>query len=494
MKDFKSAILYYKRVCILKPDKEEYFTKLGHIYYSHGEYYFNQALYLDALECFTRALEIKPEKSEYHSRSIACLASLNRHKECLGLINKRLIAEPDNSKLFVFRAKMHLLFCNSTLSYFDVKEALTFDPTNSEANQMYENLQMTAEVYKEKAEKLDLMGKTKEAILKISQAIATNPSIIEYHILRSSMHRRNNDFNASVDDLLLSMDKVNHNPENPIFQDAQKQLLLTFNDFAVECFRKGFYEEAIVLLEKAIKGEKQDKALYSNRGDCFLKLDHLHFALLDYQQAQELDPFDKGISLRLSIVYNELGIIEYKDRKYYKAENYFSLAISHNPTVSVYYVSRGRSRYMGENLVEAQVDIISALYLERSNKEVASMFSRLFPGKSIGEVLNGEFGSLVVNALTSVLDEMAMNNEKKDLLNRTLPLPDIDARSSINAQMQQCMEDQQFHFSIIKGKKMVNDLVETVIQSKQDLAYQGPSVSSNVKKTPVLKTGTRSTK
>lgn len=31
-------------------------------------------------------------------------------------------------------------------------------------------------------------------------------------------------------------------------------------------FSKGFYEEAVALLKKAIKGEKQDNALYSNRG------------------------------------------------------------------------------------------------------------------------------------------------------------------------------------------------------------------------------------
>lgn len=51
------------------------------------------------------------------------------------------------------------------------------------------------------------------------------------------MHRRNFDFNASVDDLLLAMDKLNYDANNPLFLQAQKQLTLTFNDFAVDCFR-----------------------------------------------------------------------------------------------------------------------------------------------------------------------------------------------------------------------------------------------------------------
>jgi hypothetical protein len=51
-----------------------------------------------------------------------------------------------------------------------------------------------------------------------------------------------------------------------VYIESQRQLLLTYNDFAVECFTKGFYDEAIILLNKAIKGEKREKGLYINRG------------------------------------------------------------------------------------------------------------------------------------------------------------------------------------------------------------------------------------
>jgi hypothetical protein len=71
------------------------------------------------------------------------------------------------------------------------------------------------------------------------------------------------------------LDKTDHNEESPIYIDAQRQLLLTYNDFAVECFNKGYYEEAIILLNKAIKGEKREKGLYINRGGrCFMQLRH----------------------------------------------------------------------------------------------------------------------------------------------------------------------------------------------------------------------------
>ena len=47
--------------------------------------------------------------------SIACLAALQRHGECLALVNKRLEAEHDNPDLYVMRARLHQLFRNVSL-------------------------------------------------------------------------------------------------------------------------------------------------------------------------------------------------------------------------------------------------------------------------------------------------------------------------------------------------------------------------------------------
>ena len=85
-------------------------------------------------------------------------------------------------------------------------------------------------------------------------------------ISRGALQRRVGDFNAAIDDFLLALDKTNHDEESNVYVDAQRQLLLTYNDFAVECFSKTFYEEAVILLNKAIKGEKKEKGLYINRG------------------------------------------------------------------------------------------------------------------------------------------------------------------------------------------------------------------------------------
>ena len=52
-----------------------------------------------------------------------------------------------------------------------------------------------------------------------------------------ALHRRNCDFNAAIDDYLLAMDKTDHDEGHPNYKEAQRQLLLCYNDFSVECFR-----------------------------------------------------------------------------------------------------------------------------------------------------------------------------------------------------------------------------------------------------------------
>lgn len=56
-------------------------------------------------------------------------------------------------------------------------------------------------------------------------------------VFSGALHRRQGDFNAAIDDYLLAMDKTDHDEFNTTYKEAQRQLLLCYNDFAVECFR-----------------------------------------------------------------------------------------------------------------------------------------------------------------------------------------------------------------------------------------------------------------
>lgn len=117
------------------------------------------------------------------------------------------------------------------------------------------------------------------------------------------------------------------------------------------------YDEAVTLLNKAIKSEKKEKGLYVNRGgmctriwlhvpillhilDCFYHMRNLLFALADYKQALELDQNDWSIASRIAVVCCEIGVHHFHEQNMIKAKDYLSEAINYNPYVSSFYVYR----------------------------------------------------------------------------------------------------------------------------------------------------------
>ena len=66
--DFQSAILNYRRACILQPENDRVFKRLAFIYYLQGQTFFDEESHEDALECFSKAVEIQPDSLGYHMR------------------------------------------------------------------------------------------------------------------------------------------------------------------------------------------------------------------------------------------------------------------------------------------------------------------------------------------------------------------------------------------------------------------------------------------
>lgn len=405
--DFSSAILNYRYARSLEPHDPHLIDRMAFLYFLQGQCHFDEGQYSRALQSFTKASEMRSSNTTYHMRAIACLAALGQHKECLALLTRIVESQSTvNPELYVMRARLHELFGHASLCYYDLQDALALDPLQPQANKLLDELKERAATSRKTASVLTLEGKLHEAINRTTTAIETNPAASEYHIFRGALYRRLKNFNAAIDDYILAMDKTGHIETDPVYLDAQKQLILTYNDFAIYCYQRGYYDEAIVLLNKSIKGEKTEKGLYINRGDCFVKQGDLIFALADYQQALEMDTSSWETKCRVGVVHNELGIISYKDKNYQDALQHFSLAIDHNPKVSQFYVHRARARYMTHSLKGAQQDVLIALLLNPKNDEAVPLASRLFPGRSLSEVLRSKIAldaqSVLKESLCSV--------------------------------------------------------------------------------------------
>lgn len=91
------------------------------------------------------------------------------------------------------------------------------------------------------------------------------PATCHVHHHRGTMYRRLQQFDPAVEDFLKALDMVTDSQDS-LVEKAQRQLLLTYNDFAVHCYTQGAYQEGVLLLNKAIRDEQNEKSLYINRG------------------------------------------------------------------------------------------------------------------------------------------------------------------------------------------------------------------------------------
>ncbi|XP_075434643.1 tetratricopeptide repeat protein 16 isoform X2 [Ascaphus truei] len=476
--DFQSVVLNLRRACSIALPREEDVALLSFTLYLQGQCLFEQGSYLDALESFTRASELQPWNSHYHMRSISCLAALGQHADCIRLVSKQLEEKRQNPDLYVVRARLYGHLSKPTLSFHDVQRALALEPQHPEARVLQETLAAKAEEAKVMAVNYAVQGQLQEALRKICIAIEHNPSSAGYHILRGTVYRRLADFSAAVDDYVLAMQLCSaQGAEGSRAEaEAQSQLLLTYNDFAVHCYMKGFYEEGTLLLNKALKGERNKKELYINRGDCFFQLGELSFALADYQQALELDPSDWGVRTRIARLQDKLGLQAQQRRQYQQAELHFSEGIKEQPLLPQLYLHRARVRRCLQNTMDAQVDAVIAILLDSNNDEAVPIVMNFFPGKTLPEILSSKLSDVARCALErSRRDVPASWNENDHSLYKlagAAPATEAERKPGVAL----CVANPQLCAEMSRSRRKINAEIHKVLNRRGCLQSTAPQI------------------
>uniref|UniRef100_A0A8C7B4Z9 Tetratricopeptide repeat domain 16 n=1 Tax=Neovison vison TaxID=452646 RepID=A0A8C7B4Z9_NEOVI len=401
--DFSSAAQNLRRACSFQPENTKYLERLTLVLYLQGQCLFEQCAFQEALRVFSQASALQPGRASFRYRCMACLLALEQYQDCLSLVTKEVKLGTTNADVFILRARLYNFFQKPGLCYQDLHSALLLDPKHPQAKALLQMMVDQAQQARQDAGILAVQGKLQHALQCINCAIENNPLDPCLFLFRGTMYRRLQEFDAAVEDLLKALDMMSESQERAV-QQAQRQLLLTYNDFAVHCYLQGAYQEGVLLLNKALKDEQQEKGLYINRGDCFFQLGNLLFAEADYQQALALSPQDEGANLRMGLLQEKMGFCEQRGRYFHKAESHFSMAIQHNPQKAQYYLYRARSRQLLQNILGARLDVATVLLLNPKQPKLLTLMATLFPGMSVDDVLCSQVAHLARLQLDRVLE------------------------------------------------------------------------------------------
>ncbi|KAL1786712.1 tetratricopeptide repeat protein 16 [Sigmodon hispidus] len=391
--DFSSALQNLRRAYSYQPDNDKYLDRLAFVLYLQGQCLYELCDFQEALYIFLQASDLQPQNPSFSYRCMACLLALKRHQDCLSLITREVKQGRASADVYILRARIYNFFQKAKLCYQDLRSALIFDPKHPQAKGLLQMMVDQAKQSLQDASILAVQGKLHRALKRISCAIENNPLDPNLYLFRGTLFRRLQQFDPAVEDFLKALDMVTDSQDS-LVQKAQRQLLLTYNDFAVHCYTQGAYQEGVLLLNKAIRDEHNEKGLYINRGDCFFQLGNLAFAEADYKQALALSPQDEGANLRMGVLQEKMGFCEQTKRQFQTAEDHFSAAIRHSPEKAEYYLHRAKSRQLLQNLLGARQDVATVLLLNPSYPKIAPLITNLFPGMTVEEVLKSQVAQL----------------------------------------------------------------------------------------------------
>eukprot|EP01135_Chromosphaera_perkinsii_P004787 Nk52_evm18s296 gene=Nk52_evmTU18s296 len=390
--DFISAIDHYEESMSLKKS-DDIKQSLLNANYLFAHLLMEEKNFARALVHFKKMDALTPDVPHILSYISLCQLAVLRYDDALLSMNRCIELDPEEAEWYIMRSKVYRALNELNKEFEDMKTAIQIDPNHPESVKIRNRMTQGAGSIQEEAARCVLSGNIREATARLSYAISLNPMDASHYILRGSLYRKQDDFNAAIDDYNQAVDICVQADldlqENLVYRQAVKLLCLTYNDFAVECFKAELFSEAIILLNKALGVMKTEKQLYINRGDCFRALEDLHFALADYMQAAELDSDDWSIRSRCALMFNRFGVIEFSFGHYERSEFEFTKAIEYNPNVPQFYVYRSRARYFLHRQEDARADIAVALYLNPEDEDALNFFYQICPNSTYQEVLHG---------------------------------------------------------------------------------------------------------
>uniref|UniRef100_A0A3B5AI92 Tetratricopeptide repeat domain 16 n=1 Tax=Stegastes partitus TaxID=144197 RepID=A0A3B5AI92_9TELE len=391
--DFQSAAASYKRAWILQPGA--FSRRLAFIYYLQV-----RTLTHTRAKQVVESLNVicTAERVSSLNPSLACLTAAGRHSDCLKLLDGWMTSGSPTAELHVLRARLVFSSVQTSRCHQDVTAALALDPSCLAARVLLQQLREASEEARLEAVDRTVSGRLPEALCMINVALESSPQDARLYLFRGILYRRLKDFTAAIEDLV----------QEAVRREAELQLVLTYNDFAVQCFGRGLYSEAALLLNKAIEEEKSRPGLYLNRGDCFFKQGDWCFALADYQQAEEmLAPDDPAVRLRLAVVHNTLGRLCFQDGRFQEAADMFSAAIRYNPAVGRYYESRSKAFRKLMSWTSARQDFICI----SSSSSSSSLSSSALSSSSSSSLLFSLSSLLSFFRLSGKLQQMNVTDE-----------------------------------------------------------------------------------
>ena len=354
---YAEAIEDYSKAIELDPDLAEAYNNLGLANFALGQN-------AESIEEFNKAIDLKPDVATGFNNRGFVKSSLGQYAEAIKDYNKAIELDPDLAEAYNNRGVDKLNLGQYAEAIKDYNKAIELDPDFAKA--YYDrglfnyNLGQHAEAIKDYSKAIELepdfswaysnrgvaklnLGQYAEAIKDYNKAIGLNPDLYETYYNRGLAKLNLGQYTEAIEDYRKAIEL------NPDDADAHYRCGLA------NSMVKG-YAEAIEDYSKAINLEPDYVDAYYNRGIANLNLNKSMKAIKDY---------DKVIELKSDYAdaYSNRGVAKFNLGGYEGAIEDYNKAIELKSDYADAYSNRGNAKFNLGGYAEAIEDCSKAIEL-----------------------------------------------------------------------------------------------------------------------------------
>lgn len=256
-----------------------------------GNDYLRAKDYDQALESYTRALNLNPKNTAaYFNRALVYLKQF-KYRKAAEDCDKAILLQPDYTKVYHRRALAYMELKEYEKALEDLKKVLETDPENQEANEKlkkcrdelssitgYRRIQITeAEDDEEEEDEQEEKGSEKTENIKVDE-------------IEDKEEEKNNELDSiiqlqTIEDVLKELELIK-SEGNGYFRNEDYDQALTVFSKAIYVIDKRYSEEFVLSTPALLT---ISVALHNNRALAYSKLDLNHEAILDCKKVLKLD-------------------------------------------------------------------------------------------------------------------------------------------------------------------------------------------------------------
>jgi tetratricopeptide (TPR) repeat protein len=262
VQDVDRRAAYYDESVSLLPESADPLRVRGLFRYSLGK---SQ----EAIDDFTKALEIAPNHPPTMQALALALSSLGKQDEAKDQLDNVIEIEPRSPGAYLQRARIFALRDDAKSAVEDLDDCLLLAPNNPDALIL-------------RSAMLDQLGESKKALSDVDKALSLVPGFLPALRMKAALVVKTDQVQETIDDLLES---AQTHPDD-ISIDLQLAFLYTADNQP---------EKAIQAYSDVIERNDQLFDAFRGRGDLYLTNGKHSEAVADFESAYKLNASDSGL-------------------------------------------------------------------------------------------------------------------------------------------------------------------------------------------------------